>query len=480
MSFFNRRVLVLPDLGSGCGRALAFILLGVLASGEWSGGSAVLADEWPQWLGSQRDGTWAAEGIPESFPSEGPKLLWKQTIGGGYSGPAVSSGCVVVMDRRAAPVTGGEKFLHEEGEIPRNENFVRQLRPGKERVLCFRQSDGELLWQHQYDCPYSTVATYAIGPRSTPTIDGDHVYTLGAEGDLRCLKMGDGSLVWSRDFKVDYKVPTPNWGFASPPLVDGNRLICIVGGESSGCVAFDKQTGRELWRSLTPKEPGYSAPVIRAVAGRRQLLIWTSDALHGLDPENGKPFWSVPFPSTYAMSVATPQVLDDSIFIMCFNGKSCLIDVGADGMTAGIRWEGNRRTGIDGVHNTPQLVDGYAYGCGNGGRYLCVRLEDGKRMWQTFQPVSAERPIAWGNVFTVRLTAYQNRYVLINDQGEIIMVRMDPEGYTESDRVQLIKPTHEVSGRILVWSHPAFADGNIYLRNDEELRCYALKNEDPM
>ena len=135
MSFFNQRALVFLDLGSGCGRAFAFIFFGVLASCEWSGGSAVLADEWPQWLGPQRDGAWAAEGIPEKFPSEGPKLLWKQTIGGGYSGPAVSTGCVVVMDRRPAPVTGSEKFLHKEDEIPRNENFVRQLRPGKELSL---------------------------------------------------------------------------------------------------------------------------------------------------------------------------------------------------------------------------------------------------------------------------------------------------------------------------------------------------------
>ena len=120
------------------------------------------------------------------------------------------------------------------------------------------------------------MTTYAIGPRATPTIDEDRVYTLGAEGDLHCLRLSDGRLIWAKDFKKDYNVPTPNWGFASPPLVDQDRLICIVGGESSGCVAFDKHTGRELWRSLTASEPGYSAPVIRTVAGHRQLLIWTA------------------------------------------------------------------------------------------------------------------------------------------------------------------------------------------------------------
>lgn len=437
--------------------------------------SVLQADDWQQWLGPHRDGTWSANGISKTFPANGPELIWKQSIGSGYSGPAVAGGCVILMDRLANPLSGDEPFVHD-GKIPRNKNFVRQALPGKERVLCFRESDGQLLWKHEYDCPYSTVTTYAIGPRATPTIDEDRVYTVGAEGDLRCLRISDGSLIWSKDFKKDYKVPTPNWGFASPPLVDQDRLICIVGGESSGCVAFDKTTGVELWRSLTASEPGYSAPVIRTVAGHRQLLIWDSDAIHGLAPVTGKTLWSIDFPSTYAMSVATPQVLDDLIFLMCFNGKSCVVKVHPDGSAANIEWEGDRRSGIDGVHNTAQLVDGYAYGCGNGGRYVCARLSDGKRMWETFEPASAKRPIAWGNIFTVRLTGYKNRYILINDHGEIILATMDSSGYTEHDRAKVITPTHQVGSRKLVWSHPAFANRRIYLRNDAELRCYDLSD----
>ena len=431
------------------------------------------ADDWPQWLGPKRDATWAEQGIIETFPQEGPPLVWKQPIGSGYSGPAVSSGNVIVMDRITKPIDGKEPFVHE-GQIPRNKNFVRQRLPGQERVLCLRESDGQVLWEHKYDCPYSMVTTYAIGPRATPTIDQDHVYTIGAEGNLLCLRLNNGSLVWSKDFKHDYHVPTPNWGFAAPPLIDGNKLICIVGGKSSGCVAFDKLTGHELWRCLTPTEPGYSAPVIRQLGEHRQLLIWDSDAIHGLDPATGKPHWSVNFPSTYAMSVATPQVIDHSIFLMCFNGKSCLIEVSKDGQSAEIAWEGDRRTGIDGVHNTAQLVDGYVYGCGNGGRYICARLKDGERMWDTFQPASSTRPIAWGNVFTVRLLSQENRFILINDHGEIILAQMTPEGYRESSRAKLIAPTHQVGGRQLVWSHPAFANRRIYLRNDQELRCYSL------
>ena len=162
---------------------------------------------------------------------------------------------------------------------------------------------------------------------------------------------------------------------------------------------------------------------------------------------------------------------------MCFNGKSCLINLANDGTSAQIEWEGDRRTGIDGVHNTAQLLDGHAYGCGNGGQYICARLADGQRVWQTFQPSSSKRPIAWGNVFTVRLSAYKDRFLLINDHGELISVRMNPIEYKELDRAKLINPTHQVGGRKLVWSHPAFANRKIYLRNDEEIRCYDLAQQ---
>lgn len=438
--------------------------------------SDLAANDWQQWLGPQRNGTWKNQNLPETFPEGGPQLIWKQKIGAGYSGPAVTTKRVILMDRNATPSSGNEKFLHK-GAVPQNKNFVRQLLPGKERVICLEESTGNVLWVHEYDCPYSTVSTYAIGPRATPTIDDDRVYTVGAEGDLRCLRMSDGDLIWSKDYKTDYGVETPNWGFSSPPLVDQHRLICIVGGDGSGCVAFDKLTGKELWRSLTASEPGYSAPVIRQFNGRRQLLIWNSDSIQGLDPETGKQVWTLSFPSTYAMSVATPQTVDNFIFVMCFNGKSCLIELNEDGSKAQIKWEGDRRTGIDGVHNTAQLNNGFIYGCGNGGRYICARLSDGQRMWETFQPCSSSRPIPWGNVFTIKLSAYADRYFLLNDHGEIISARMDQESYRELDRAKLIPPTHSVAGRKLVWSHPAFANGNIYLRNDEEIRCFTLSKQ---
>ncbi len=430
----------------------------------------VMADDWPQWLGPTRDGVWRESGVVDSFPEGGPKLLWKKPIGGGYSGPAVAGGHVFVFDWVATKSDGKPKLLHD-GEPPRNTNFLRKLLPGTERVHCLDAETGDVVWTHEYDCPYSSATTYAIGPRATPTVDGGRVYTAGAEGNLFCLSVPTGDVIWSKDYKTDYKVKVPTWGLASPPLVDGDKLICIVGGSGTTCVAFDKRTGKELWRSLSSGEPGYSAPVIREVAGHRQLIVWDSDAVHGLNPEDGKELWSVPFKSTYAMSVATPQVSGNSLFLMCFNGKCGLVRVGDDGQSAKLAWNGSRRVGIDGVHNTAHMVDGHIYGCANGGRYVCAKMENGERVWSSFEPASAKRPITWGNVFTI---PHEDRYFLANDKGELIIATMNPDGYKQISKAKLIEPTHQVGSRKLVWSHPAFANRSVYLRNDEEIRVYSL------
>ena len=432
--------------------------------------SLVSADDWPQWLGPGRDGVWAEDGIVESLPDDGPPLIWKAEIGSGYSGPAVAQGRVIVLDRIAAPQTGEEEYLHE-GDVPQNSNFVRRRLPGRERVVCLNEADGSVLWTHEYDCPYSTATTYAIGPRATATIADELVYTVGAEGDLYCLRLSDGSVVWSKNYREDYGVSVPVWGIASPPLVDDNRLICTVGGQDSTCVAFDRKTGEQLWQSMSAREPGYSAPVIRNIGGHRQLLCWDSSNLSALSPETGEVIWQVPFESTFAMSVATPQVEGQRVFVMCFNGKSAMVEVAEDGQSAKLVWSGRRTSGIDGVHNTPQIVNGHVYGCGNGGRYICADLLTGRRLWFTFDAVSAARPIPWGNVFTVRNA---DQFFLSNDKGELIIAKLTPQGFTEVSKAKLIEPTHNIGSRTLVWSHPAFANRRIYLRNDKEIRCYSL------
>ena len=429
------------------------------------------ADDWPQWLGPNRDAVWREDGIVDRFPEGGPRLRWKTKLGAGYSGPAVSKGRVFVMDRLMPGLDPAKAKLLHDGQPPRNVNFIRKLLPGSERLVCLSESDGKMIWTHEWDCPYTTVAAYAIGPRATPTVDGDRVYALGAEGNLFCLSAKNGSVVWLRDFKKDYGLEIPEWGTAAHPLVDGSRLICIVGGDGSTCVAFDKVTGRELWRALSAKQPGYCPPLIRHLGGKRQLLVWHSDALEALNPENGKLYWSVKIKPTYAMSIGQPVVEGNRVFVMGFNRVSACIEVSKDGQSAKLLWKGNTRRGIAGVHNAAFIHDGHIYACGPNGKYSCARLDSGEKLWSTFSPSEGERPSSWANVFTIR---QGNRYFLANDYGELIIAVLSPAGYREISRAKLIDPTHQVGGRTLVWSHPAFANHSVYLRNDREIRCYSL------
>ena len=148
--------------------------------------SCTRGEDWTQWLGNARDGVWRESNILTTFPENGPKLLWKTSIGSGYSGPSVSNGKIYVMDRIESADPKTAKDLHD-GKPPKNYNFVRKLIPGKERMLCLDEKTGDILWSHEWDCPYTSVAAYAIGPRVTPTVDGSRVYALGAEGHFYCF-----------------------------------------------------------------------------------------------------------------------------------------------------------------------------------------------------------------------------------------------------------------------------------------------------
>jgi len=210
---------------------------GIAAALAWSS----TADDWPQWLGPQRDGVWREGGILASFPDGGPKLRWRTKIGGGYAGPTVADGKVFVHDR----------LVRAAKDLAEKQNFQRGIISGSERVLCLNEQDGELIWKREYDCTYSV--SYPAGPRVHPTVDGNRVYTLGAEGNLMCLEAKSGKVRWARNLKRDYRTKTPLWGFAGHPLIDGDKLICLVGGNGSVVVAFNKHTGKQLWKSLSAR-----------------------------------------------------------------------------------------------------------------------------------------------------------------------------------------------------------------------------------
>jgi outer membrane protein assembly factor BamB len=202
------------------------------------------ADDWPQWLGPNHDAVWAETGIVDRLPPQGPKLLWRIAVGVGYAGPAVAGNRVFVAD-----------YLTTDN-ISNRGDFNRAAVAGTERVLCFSADKGELLWKHAYPCRYTI--GHPNGPRCTPTVRDGKVYALGAMGNLLCLDAQKGTVLWSKDLPKDYGVKVPLYGFCGHPLVDGQKLLCLAGGAGTTAMAFDKDTGKELWQSLSSKETGYS------------------------------------------------------------------------------------------------------------------------------------------------------------------------------------------------------------------------------
>ncbi len=422
------------------------------------------ADDWPQWLGPKRDGVWREAGILEAFPAEGLRFRWRTPIGGGYTGPAVAAGRVYVQDRKLARDSANPSNPFDRGRIP-----------GSERVLCLDEKDGRILWTHEYDCPYTV--SYAAGPRATPLVHQGKVYTLGAEGHLHCLNAADGKVIWARDFTKDFGCKTPIWGFAGHPLLDGQRLICVVGGEGSVAVAFDKDTGKELWKALSAREPGYAPPMLYEFGGKRHLIIWHPEAVNGLDPETGGVLWTHRAQVRSGMSIASPRQLGDRLFLTSFYGGSIMLRINASPAPE-VLWQSPKSsekdtTFLHSVMSTPVVLPDHIYGSCSYGQFRCLKTDTGERIWETFAPTTG-RSERWGNAFIV---AHENRYFLFNEQGDLIIAKLIPEKYEELSRTRLIAPKNRDAGRLVVWSHPAFANRSVYARNDAEIVCASLARD---
>ena len=422
---------------------------------------SLAADDWPQWLGPQRDGVWRETGILEKFPAAGPKVRWRVAVGGGYAGPAVAKGRVYLTDRQLAP-----------GASNPSNPFAQVTIPGSERVLCLDEADGRIVWKHEYDCPYAV--SYPAGPRATPAVGDGKVYTLGAEGNLLCLGAEKGNLIWSHDFKKDYGIKAPVWGFAGHPLLDGSKLICLVGGEGSVAVAFDKDTGRELWRALSAKEPGYCPPMIYEFNGKRQLIIWHPESVNALNPETGEVYWTHPHtPIRSGMTIPSPRKFGDSLFLTSFYNGSLMLRIGSD--KPAVVWQSQKisEKDTDGLHSvmsTPLIENGHIYSPCSYGQFRCLKADTGDRLWETFEPTTGKSE-RWGNAFIVK---HGERAFLFNEKGDLIIAKLTPEKYQEIGRAHLVDPGNSDPGRPVVWSHPAFANRCVYARNDKEIVCASL------
>ena len=421
--------------------------------------SLLPAADWPQWRGEGRRGVWSETGILEKFPSSGLAISWRMPIGAGYSGPAVSNGRVFVTE-----------FVSEQ-----------EGRRGVERAVCLDEQTGKVLWKHEWPADYAGLQ-YDVGPRATPTVDGERVYVLGALGHLFCLNALTGEVLWKKDYREDYNAQLPTWGMVGAPLVDGSQLICLVGGDPDAkVVSFDKMTGKELWRALSADvEPGYNPPVILEAGGARQLIIWHPAALASLDPNTGKVYWEYPFKVNYGLSVATPVWDAERLLISSFYNGSRMLRLDAKKPAAELIWRGMSDSEIDtdGLHalvTTPILDGDYVYGIGSYGQLRCLDARTGKRIWETME-VTLEKE-RWASAQIVR---HGDRYFINNDRGDLIIARLSPQGYEEIDRTKLIEPTSPTQRRrargAVHWSHPAYANRHILTRNDKELVRYSLAN----
>jgi outer membrane protein assembly factor BamB len=410
----------------------------------------VRADDWPQWMGPGRDNVWREEGAVATFPAGGPKVLWRVPIAGGYAGPAVAGGRVFVTDY----VTDADVKVA---------NFERKASTGTERVLCLDEATGKVLWKHEYPVTY-TIA-YPAGPRCTPTVDGDRAYTLGAEGDLFCFDAASGRVVWSRDLKKDYATKAALWGWASHPLVDGDRLVCVVGTDVAHAAAFDKATGKELWRTGKAPEQGYVPPTIIEAAGVRQLVLAKPDGIYAVEPATGKILWETAYNADNGSIIMSPVQVDGHLFIGGYQEKNLLLKLRGDAPGVDVVWRNKAKHGISAVNVQPFAADGVLYGFHEKGDLRAVAIPSGEILWKSGGPLG-ERPQGSGTAFIVR---HGDRCFLFAETGDLVIAKLTPKGYEEVSRAHLLEPTNVAFGRQVVWCAPAYANRSIVVRNDTEI-----------
>lgn len=425
-----------------------------------------LADDWPQWMGPRRDGVWREAGIVEDLPKD-LAPVWKVPVNPGYVGPAVAGNRVYLLDRKAQPAGPRKPGERAGAEIP-----------GSERVLCLDAATGKAVWERSYERAYRI--SYPAGPRATPVLAGDRLYTLGAMGDLKCLRTADGGVVWEHDLAKEYTGgEVQAWGWAAHPLLHEGQLVCLVGGTNSAVVSFDAATGRERWRALTTRETGYAPPMLYDIAGKPTLVVWHPEGVAGLDPADGRVRWQQAYPivgrhQRPEVTIATPRFDGRRLFLSSFYHGATLLEPSADSVRVLWNRKSTRQSEFnEGLHTTmctPVMKGGYIYGVCGLGELRCLGVAMGDRRWESLEAVGGE-PGLFAHAFLVE---QGDRTWLWNDHGELILSRLGPEGYRELGRKKLLETVENTRGRDVLWCHPAFAGRRMYVHNGRELICVNL------
>ncbi len=414
----------------------------------WDG--SAYGDEWPDWRGPGRDGTWHETGVMTQFDSPQVKIKWRVPVSSGYSGPTVADNRVYITDRVTNPT-----------EI--------------ERVMCFDAMTGQEIWSYAYNCTYSRVG-YPNGPRASVIIDGDRAYSLGTMGHLFCFQNKTGEVLWFKDLNKEYDIRMPTWGISAAPLIVDDTIVLNIGGRNNACVVcLNKRTGEEVWRNLDDGA-SYSAPILIEQAGKPVLVVWTARHVAGMNPDTGSVYWQQGFEQKMVINIATPVVHNNYVFVSSFFDGSMVLKLDTEKVNAVQVWKrsGENERETDALHcciSTPLLRGDFIYGVDSYGELRCLELESGNRIWED---LSAVIPNRWANIHFI-----QNGELtyMFNENGELLVGQLTPEGFHEISRAKLIEPTTgqlNRSGTGVTWAHPAFAYKHVYIRNDKELVCVDL------
>jgi outer membrane protein assembly factor BamB len=335
----------------------------------------------------------------------------------------------------------------------------RQTKPREvERILCLDAVSGKTRWVYEYPIHYGKL-DYGNGPRATPTIHAARLYAYGALGNLHCLDANTGKALWSRNMVRDFNGRVPTWGHACSPLIDCGRLIVQVGGLPDAClVALDATTGREIWHSL-PDRPGYSSPLLLTTKLGSLLVFWTPEHIVGLEPATGKLRWQTPFEGiTYDVAISDPVSAEGVLIASNYWSGSKAIRLDENGENPTVIWEGKQ---LSLLMSTPLVRNGHVYGLDRHRGLKCLEMRTGKVLWQdehvTRRGTNPQASLVWAG--------QSDRALILNERGELLQAELTPQCCRVLAKVSILGPT---------WAHPAYADGCIIARNDEEIVCVPL------
>lgn len=440
-------------------RSTTFTLLLLIFVVAETAFSQSLPHDWPGFLGPSRNGKSAETGLPKQWPAEGPPVVWQAAVGAGYAAPAVADG----------------RLFH----FSRTESTAR--------LACFDARTGKPEWSCDYPTDFEDMLGYNNGPRATPVVDGDRVYTYGAEGVLQCVQVADGKPVWRVDTMKDFGVVKNFFGVGSTPLVYGDLLIVCVGGSPPGgptdvyaangqvdangscVVAFDKLTGKVRWKTGDDLA-SYSSPVLAKIDGRDVVFMFARGGLLAIDPAKGAMLANFPWRARRLESVnaSTPVVLGNEVFISeTYEIGSALVRFAGDKFDEVWTDRNRRRNQSMALHwNTPIENEGYLYGSSGyhapEAELRCVEWKTGKVMWSE------------AGMGRCSLLLVDNTLVCLSEDGSLRLVKPTPQKYEELAKWEL----QGADGKPLLpypsWAAPALSNGLLYVEGANRLVCLRL------